>query len=59
VARLSQVIQLDEGKIQAHQGEVVRATVVETLNTLLNAETCYSGLRLSGVPHLAGILRYW
>ena len=32
VAKLSQVIQIDEGKIQAHLGEVVRSTVEETLN---------------------------
>lgn len=31
VAKLSQVIQIDEGKIQAHLGEVVRNTVEETL----------------------------
>jgi putative transposase len=32
------VIQIDEGKIQAHLGEVVRSTVEETLNALLDAE---------------------
>ena len=37
VAKLSQVIQIDEGKIQAHLGEVVRSTVEETLNALLDA----------------------
>jgi hypothetical protein len=37
VARLSQVIQIDEGKIQ-HLGEVVRSTVVEMLNAMLDAE---------------------
>jgi hypothetical protein len=31
VAKLSQVIQIDEGKIQEHLGEVVRSTVEETL----------------------------
>src|SRR5579863_7091346 len=36
--KLSQVIQIDEGKIQAHLGEVVRSTVEETLNALLDAE---------------------
>jgi hypothetical protein len=30
VAKLSQVIQIDEGQIQAHLGEVVRSTVEET-----------------------------
>ncbi len=38
VQKLSQVIQIDEGKIQAHLGEVVRSTVEETLNALLDAE---------------------
>jgi transposase-like protein len=38
VTKLSQVIQIDEGKIQAHLGEVVRSTVEETLNALLDAE---------------------
>ena len=38
VAKLGQVIQIDEGKIQAHLGEVVRSTVEETLNALLDAE---------------------
>jgi hypothetical protein len=31
VSKLSQVIQLDEGRIQEHLGEVVRSTVEETL----------------------------
>ena len=34
VAKLSQAIQIDEGKIQEHLGEVVRSTVEETLNAL-------------------------
>src|SRR6202050_4350828 len=38
VPKLSQVIQIDEGKIQEHLGEVVRSTVEETLNALLDAE---------------------
>jgi len=38
VAKLSQVIQIDEGKIQEHLGEVVRSTVEETLNAMLEAE---------------------
>jgi putative transposase len=37
-AKLSQLIQIDEGKIQEHLGEVVRSTVEETLNALLDAE---------------------
>jgi transposase-like protein len=32
------VVQIDEGRIQAHLDEVVRATVEETLNGLLDAE---------------------
>jgi transposase-like protein len=35
---LGSVVQIDEGKIQAHLDEVVRATVEETLNALLDAE---------------------
>ena len=35
---MSQVIQIDEGKIQEHLGEVVRSTVEETLNAMLDAE---------------------
>ena len=48
VPKLNQVIQIDEGQIQAHLGEVVRSTVEETLNALLDAEAdqsvpCRSG----------------
>lgn len=35
---LGAVVQIDDGKIQAHLDEVVRATVEETLNALLDAE---------------------
>jgi putative transposase len=38
VLKLSQVIQIDEGKIQEHLGEVVRSTAEETLNAMLDAE---------------------
>src|SRR5208283_4897988 len=38
VAKLSQVIQIDERKIQEHLGEVVRSTVEATLNAMLDAE---------------------
>jgi putative transposase len=38
VPKLSQVIEIDEGKIQEHLGEVVRSTMEETLNALLDAE---------------------
>jgi hypothetical protein len=36
--KLSQVIQIDEGKMQEHLGEVVRSTVEETLNAMLDGE---------------------
>jgi putative transposase len=32
------VVQIDEGKIQAHLDQLVRNTVEETLNALLDAE---------------------
>lgn len=35
---LSKVIKIDEGKIRDHLGELVRGTVEETLNNLLDAE---------------------
>lgn len=38
VAKLSQVIQIDERKIQEHLGEAMRRTVEETLNAVLDAE---------------------
>jgi putative transposase len=38
VPKLGQVIQIDEGKIQEHLGEVVRSTVEETWNAMLDAE---------------------
>jgi len=38
VPKLSRVIQIDEGKIREHLGEVVRSTGEETLNALLDAE---------------------
>jgi len=36
--KLHNVIQVDEDKIQQHLGDLVRGTVEETLNTLLDAE---------------------
>lgn len=42
------VVQIDEGRIQAHLDEVVRATVEETLNALLDAEA----------DHLCGAKKY-
>lgn len=38
VKPLNRVIQIDEGKIQDHLGKVVRKTVEDTLNGLLEAE---------------------
>jgi hypothetical protein len=43
VQKLSQVIHINEGKIQAHLDEVVPSTVEETLNALLDAEADRSG----------------
>ena len=43
---LGAVVQIDEGKIRAHLDEVVRATVEETLNALLEAD------------HLCGARKY-
>src|SRR6476469_4323631 len=37
-ARMGQVIQIDEARIRDHLGEMVRGTVEETLNALLDAE---------------------
>ena len=38
VEKLSGIIEIDEGRIQSHLDEVVRGTVEETLNALLDAE---------------------
>jgi transposase-like protein len=45
---LGPVVQIDDGRIQAHLDEVVRATVEETLNALLDAEA----------DHLCGARKY-
>ena len=45
---LGAVVQIDDGKIRAHLDEVVRATVEETLNALLDAEA----------DHLCGARKY-
>ncbi len=45
---LGPVVQIDEGKIRAHLDEVVRSTVEETLNALLDAEA----------DHLCGARKY-
>jgi len=36
--KLEKVIQIDEAKVQSHLGEIVRGTVEETLNAMLEAE---------------------
>lgn len=36
--KLGKVVHIDEGRIQDHLGELVRGTVEETLNTMLDAE---------------------
>jgi putative transposase len=35
---MGQVIQIDEGRIREHLGEMVRGTVEEALNAMLDAE---------------------
>ncbi len=35
---LSHIIKIDEGQIQQHLGEMVRSTVEETLNAMLDVE---------------------
>jgi transposase-like protein len=35
---LSQIIRIDEGQVQQHLGEMVRSTVEETLNAMLDVE---------------------
>ncbi len=37
VPKFSQVIQIEEGKVQRSLGEVVRSTVEETLNAMLKS----------------------
>jgi hypothetical protein len=46
---MGQVIQIDEARIRDHLGEMVRGTVEETLNALLDAEAD----RLCGVTNAA------
>ena len=49
---LGPVVKIDEGRIREHLDEVVRSTVEETLNALLDAEAdqlCGAGRRRSNV----------
>ena len=39
MVKLRQLIQFDERKIQTRRGEVVRSTVEETLNAMLDAQS--------------------
>ncbi len=57
---MGQVIQIDEARIRDHLGEMVRGTVEETLNAMLDAEAdqlCgagrYERSRLGKIPELA------
>jgi len=58
---MGQVIQIDEARIRDHLGEMVRGTVEETLNALLDAEAdrlCGAGRYVSigiGMGPLIGI----
>jgi len=50
---LEKVIQIDEAKIHNHLGEIVRGTVEETLNAMLDAEADQLATRsaMSGPKH--------
>jgi hypothetical protein len=50
---MGQVIQIDEARIRDHLGEMVRGTVDETLNAMLDAEAA----RLCGVTSAAKLGR--
>ena len=57
---MGEVIQIDEARIRDHLGEIVRGTVEETLNAMLDAEAdqlCgagrYERSRLGRIPELA------
>ena len=38
IKNLSNIVKIDEGKIQSHLGDIVKKSVEETLNELLNKE---------------------
>ena len=51
---MGQVIQIDEARIRDHLGEIVRGTVEETLNAMLDAEAdqlCGAGPALRPRPY--------
>ncbi|MCP1748697.1 MULTISPECIES: hypothetical protein [Bradyrhizobium] len=50
---MGQVIQIDEARIRDHLGEMVRGTVEETLNAMLEAEAdqlCGAGCGFRFIP---------
>jgi hypothetical protein len=49
---MGDVIQIDEARIRDHLGELVRGTVEETLNAMLDAEACQ--IASNRDPRLAG-----
>ena len=52
---VGQVIQIDEARIRDHLGEMVRGTVEETLNAMLDAEAdrlCGAALKACGRANL-------
>jgi hypothetical protein len=60
---MGQVIQIDEARIRDHFGEMVRGTVEETLNAMLDAEAdqlamraVTSAARLGRTPRLAATI---
>ena len=55
---MGQVIQIDEARIRDHLGEMVRGTVEEALNAMLDAEAVPDP-RLIDLDHLAHRLRLW
>jgi hypothetical protein len=52
---MGQVIQIDEARIRDHLGEMVRGTVEETLNAMLDAAVT-SAARLGRTPGLAATI---
>ena len=53
---MGQVIQIDEGRIRDHLGEMVRGTVEETLNAMLDADNSFAGQRVTNAAKLGRIL---
>ena len=51
---MGQVIQIDEARIRDHLGELVRGTVEETLNAMLDAEAALRRWPLRAQPGSSG-----